>query len=390
MKLKTKEWIDFFVGNILIAINVIPVRILGLLIKRDHSLKQNPSTIIFTKLLGLGSLLMAADSVLAIRKKYPSSRIVLICSKSISEEVRVLSLFDEVWQLDDSGFTKMLYSFFEILMKSWKSGSRWTVNLEVYSRLTTILSVWTFSRNRFGFYFSEVKFRHLLNTHHVYFNQMLLVYTNYEQMANAMNAEVNERFVIPLRSVNSNKENTSKYFAINNNCSELAKERILPPAIMGGVIRKLLKEYEYNIYLIGSKVDYISNEDLINNYGLQEYSSRIKNIAGIYSFSEYLNILQNSCLLMLTIDSAPLHISYRLNLPTVSLWGPTNPITRVPEMFQHEIIYLHPNCSPCVHHVNILPCGGDNFCMKNITELSIIAAIKKELNQKMTTNALSV
>lgn len=379
MKLKTKERLDFFLGNLLIAINVIPVRILGLVIRRNHTVKQAPNTIIFTKLLGLGSILMAADAVLAIRKKYPVSRLVLICSKSISVEIRALSMFDEVWVLDDSGFIKMVISFCGILLKSWKSGSRWTVNLEVYSRLTTILSVWTFSRNRFGFYFSEVKFRHLLNTHHVYFNQMLLAYTNYEQMANAMNAEVTERFIIQLDLIDSKLENTGDFFAINNNCSELAKERILPPAIMAGVIRYLLKNYEHDIYLIGSKTDYASNEELVVNYGLSEFESRIKNIAGLYSFGDYLLLLKKHCRLMLTIDSAPLHIAYRLNLPTVSLWGPTNPITRVPSMFQHETIYLHANCSPCVHHVNVLPCGGDNFCMKNMAELIIVEAIQKEL-----------
>jgi len=382
MKLKTKEGIDFIFGNILVAINVIPVRILGLLIRRDHSVTgRSPKTIIFTKLLGLGSLLMAADAVFAIRKKYPDSKLVLICSKSIANEIRALSMFDDVWELNDTGFLKMLLSFTGILIKSWGSGRRWAVNLEVYSRLTTILSVWTFSRNRFGFYFSEVKFRHLLNTHHVYFNQMLLAYTNYEQMANAMNAVVSERFIIPLKNSSSMPKNKIDFIAVNNNCSELAKERGLPPLTMVGVIKQLLMDYDYDVYLIGSKADHQPNEDLIKHNELAILRSRIKNIAGIYSFEDYLQVLQNGCKLMLTIDSAPLHIAYRLDLPTVSLWGPTNPITRVPAMFKHETIYLHPNCSPCVHHVNVLPCGGDNFCMKNITELSIVTAIKKEIHK---------
>ena len=83
---------------------------------------------------------------------------------------------------------------------------------------------------------------------------------------------------------------------------------------------------------------------------------------------------------MVTIDSGPLHIARKLGLPTVSVWGPTDPgnLLKVQEGEEnrHQYEYLQVHCSPCVHHHEKLPCGGYNFCMKNISAQSIIDKIQ--------------
>jgi ADP-heptose:LPS heptosyltransferase len=380
MKLRTKEYIDAFAGNLLIALNVIPVRVAGFLLRRDHSLRTPPSCIIITKLLGLGSLLMATDAILAIKKKYPKARLVLVCSNTMRNEALHLALFDEVWGLNDSSFSGMALSFSGILLKSWRIRNKWVVNIEVYSKLSTIFSLWTFAQNRFGFYFNEVRFRQSLNTHHVYFNQSALAYDNYKQIANAMHATVDEIYRLPVRDDKS-VGYAKKFIAINNNCSELAKERLIPIDTLLDVIRQLLQDPSIQITLIGSRQDHAYNESIVNNPALKPFEGRIDNIAGIYSFIDFVTILKNNCLLMLTIDSGPVHFAYRLQLPTVSVWGPTRPDTRIPPDFPHPTIYLHAPCSPCVHQTNILPCGGDNFCMKNIQAAEIVAAVKNELSR---------
>lgn len=375
MKLSNKQFIDNVLGSVLIFLNVVIARIFGFILRLDHSLKKSPDCIIITKMLGLGSLLMAADAILAIKKRYPDARLVLVCSSLIEKETKALALFDEVWAIDDRSFWVLVKSAFTTLVKTWKFKRLWTVNLEVYSRLSTIFSLWTLARNRFGFYFNEVKFRYALNTHHVYFNPMHLAYDNYEQMALEMDAPVKDiyRFPVPGGS------QSLQYIAINNNCSELAKERIIPDDILITSILEIAAVTTLGFVLIGSKADHDYNEQLMQHPRLQEIRGRMINIAGKYPFLEFLNFLKKECAMLLTIDSGPLHFAYRLDMPVVSVWGPTHPETRVPPAFKHEILYLAVHCSPCVHHTDILPCGGDNFCMKNINAALLSHAIKHTL-----------
>ena len=88
---------------------------------------------------------------------------------------------------------------------------------------------------------------------------------------------------------------------------------------------------------------------------------------------------------MVTIDSGPLHIARKLGLPTLSIWGPTNPANYLDvqplERQRHLSYYLGAPCSPCVHRYEQLPCGGDNICMKNIASTIIIAKIEELLHR---------
>jgi ADP-heptose:LPS heptosyltransferase len=90
-------------------------------------------------------------------------------------------------------------------------------------------------------------------------------------------------------------------------------------------------------------------------------------------FAQYYDFLYHKCAAMVSIDSAPLHIGRALGLPMLSFWGPTNPHNYLAPRAHaaDHAVYLQAPCSPCVHFTEQLPCGGDNFCMKDITPLDI-------------------
>ena len=71
MQLKIKQSIDNLIGGALVALHVLPVRVLGKLLRINHRLDKAPKHIIVIKMLGLGSLILAGDALLALKKKYP-------------------------------------------------------------------------------------------------------------------------------------------------------------------------------------------------------------------------------------------------------------------------------------------------------------------------------
>ncbi len=376
MNLNIKQKFDSILGYTLIALNLLPAKILGFFLRRNHKITHAPNRIVFIKLLGLGSIFMALDSIQSIKNKYPAAKLILITSKNIKPGTIPLGIFDGVLAIDDKNIFTLISTAFQTLLNLWKYKNTWIVDLEVYSKLSTIFSLWTLARNRFGFYLNSVWFRFDLNTHNIYFNEFVIVEENYKSMAEALGCTSHQDFQYPLpQNITINKN----YIAINNTCSELGKERLAEDVLIAETMDWLIAHTSYQIALLGAPVDFKNNESFLNKYENLKSNPRIHNIAGKFSFNDYYNFLYAQCLLLVTVDTGPLHFARKLNVPTISLWGPTNPMTRIQEDSKNKLIYTHFKCSPCVHMVDVLPCNGDNQCMKQIKSTAIINYLQEML-----------
>jgi len=328
--------------------------------------------------MGIGSVLMAADGIAAIKEKYPGAKLILLASSSVIDGIQSTNLFNEYWKFSDSSLLKVIGSTIKNLFRSWRQKKLWVCNLEVYSKLTTIFSLWTCARNRFDFFFNEVSFRKNINTHPVYFNQFSLAHENYDRMAETLGATINKPFELPKFSKTKRIHAAKKYIVISNTCSELARVRLYPDDLLIQLFKALYTKYNCPILLSGTRSDADDYEKILTNNLLAGLP--IQNMAGKYSIEELLSLLYNDCLIMITVDSAPLHYAYRLGVPTISLWGPTNPATRMTESNIFKSVYLDVPCSPCTHHTTVLPCGGDNFCMKNMNSDMVMKKVAEVIS----------
>jgi hypothetical protein len=72
MRLATKRALDFYVGRPVLAGLQIAARILGAILRRDHSLGPVRS-ILIVKFRGLGSLVICKPALAALRRHYPEA-----------------------------------------------------------------------------------------------------------------------------------------------------------------------------------------------------------------------------------------------------------------------------------------------------------------------------
>lgn len=377
LNLGQKQFIDSYIGIPLVYLHIIFARFLGFLLRRNHALDVPPVEICFIKLLGFGSVVIASDAIYSIRKEYPGTKISIVCSTSIESGVCSLKLFDEVYVIDDSNFLNVITSSVTVLLKLQRIKHLWTVDLETYSKLTGIFALWTRALNRFGFYFSQVAFRYNLNTHNVYFNTLANVQDNYTEMAKTAGASSVFSFSIPGYKKRNTHQHYS-YIAVNNTCSDLSKERKMTASQLSELCEWIIDNTPYHPALLGAPSDRQANLTFIETHCNGE---QIRNMAGETDFESLYHFLYHECALTVTIDSAPLHIAHKLNVPTVSVWGPTAPQNYIDTHGADNIhIYLGVHCSPCVHHVKNLPCGGNNFCIKNISVNDITNAVQEIIN----------
>jgi ADP-heptose:LPS heptosyltransferase len=380
MKLQFKRKLDFIIGNFLVVINLIAAKTLGFILRRNHKIEKEPSTIIFIKMLGLGSVFLASNAIMAVKKRYPKAKFILIAGSGIKPGLAPIGLFDEILEIRDANFAVLIKDSLSVFFRIWKMKRVWVADLEVYSKLTTVFALWTCAINRFGFILNPVRFRINMNTHNVYFNQFVNVEENYIRLAESMGAKVTENFYLEkyLPSGRSSEINYP-YIAINNTCSDLSLERKCPDKLLADICKWILQNTSYKLALTGAPVDKEKIAVFIKNNFTETELSSILNIAGEYAFEKYYNFLYHECAAMLTIDSAPLHIAKKLSVPTLSLWGPTNPVNLSKPDKRNFVYYLAKHCSPCVHHTETLPCRGDNICMKHMEEETITTQFSKLL-----------
>lgn len=137
-----------------------------------------------------------------------------------------------------------------------------------------------------------------------------------------------------------------------------------------GELGKILSEkFDENIMLIGSKVEFETNEDIKNIIG-----ERAVNLSGKLTLKES-GALISKAKFIVTNDSGPFHIARGVNTDSFVIFGPTDP--NMFEFNKNEIlIYGNEDCSPCSLHGD-KKCPKGNFkCMRNLTPEKVYQIIE--------------
>jgi heptosyltransferase II len=125
----------------------------------------------------------------------------------------------------------------------------------------------------------------------------------------------------------------------------------------------------YRILLLGSGADAGAAAEVERGLSCEHF-----NACGRFTFAETGALLKR-CRLTVTNDSAPLHLSYALLVPTVGLFGPSDHRLLLPKLnFCRAVTSTFP-CSPC--YGNSLFAGCDrSHCMEGIAVESVHAACR--------------
>jgi heptosyltransferase II len=148
------------------------------------------------------------------------------------------------------------------------------------------------------------------------------------------------------------------------------------PARFAAVADKIAVTYGCQIILLGGKSDWDTTEEV---RGLAKNS--LLNLAGKTNLTEAVYLI-SQCRLFLSNDSGLMHIAGALNIPTIAIFGSTNPATTSPAGDQSIIVRHEVSCSPCLKET----CPTDFRCMElvSVEDVWKIAQeiLRKELNRK--------
>ncbi|MEP7376583.1 MAG: glycosyltransferase family 9 protein [Chitinophagaceae bacterium] len=148
-------------------------------------------------------------------------------------------------------------------------------------------------------------------------------------------------------------------------------EKMYPLEKMKVIIKSFWENKRYHVFLLGGG----KNETAILNEWEKEFPGVI-NLAEKFSFKEELAIISNMDI-MVSMDSANMHLASLFGVPVASVWGATHPFAGFYGWAQpaENTVQVDLYCRPCSVFGN-KPCyRGDNACMKELTEEKIMEKV---------------
>lgn len=149
------------------------------------------------------------------------------------------------------------------------------------------------------------------------------------------------------------------------------REKMYPVEKMKQVIKELSLQDNLQLFLLGGG----KKEVMILSEWEKEFPGII-NLAGKFSFEEELAIISHMDM-MVSMDSANMHLASLFGVPVVSVWGATHPFTGFYGWAQpaDNAVQIDLYCRPCSVFGN-KPCyRGDHACMEQLPAERIIEKV---------------
>lgn len=171
------------------------------------------------------------------------------------------------------------------------------------------------------------------------------------------------------------KEDESPIIGLNPGATYGSSKRWLAERF-AELASRIINELKGRVIIFGSPSEIqIANQVFNNTSRITHRTSRISNMAGKTTLRELIAII-SECDVFVTNDSGPMHIASALFIPTVAIFGSTNPLTTSPFGEGHKVITKNLPCSPCLKR----ECPeGHLRCMTDITVDEVFNAVKDVL-----------
>jgi ADP-heptose:LPS heptosyltransferase len=365
MNLRTQRKVDNYVGRLAIAALRPATMLLGRILRRNHDLTIG-AEVVWIKMLGGGSLILAMPMLLGFRRAYPGARMVLVTTPAVKPFAELTGVFDEYRVIDVRRIGPLIVT----AMRTWWATLRadCIIDLEVHSRMTTVFTTLTMARNRVSFWLEDIFWRRGLASHLVFYNRASGSFFFYDRIADLFGFSIAGRQECRAAIARGAEAPAGEPFvSVGHACSDLSRERMLSPTQWVEVFSRHLRPEHRRFVLLGGPADRVAAEEIIAALSANFPALEFEHRCGTTSLRDSVSILFQSTEFW-GIDSSLLHIARIGGLPCVSYWGPTDPATLLRPSWglTDTIVYRKIACSPCVHTSNEPPCHGDNRCIEGL------------------------
>ena len=341
------------------------------------------------KLSSIGDIVHALPFLRTLRKNHPKAYIAWIIEKSFQDLIKCNPDLDEVIPIPTKHWRQNLN------IKSWDEVCRtrkllkerqfdWTFDLQGLIK-TGVIARSTGAPNRVGFHRKNC--REKINT---WFNNNQSDYLSsgshiVDRCLSQLSALGDFHFQTDFNiSISAEDEHTSEDFMKKNN--KLTEKPIAGINPGGGFPTKLWSIERYA--LLADRLAEELGFSILLTWGPGE-KEMVQNIAGSMKHPSWIapkTTIAESIGLYKKLslfeggDSGPFHICWAIGVPTISVWGPTDPNRNGAYSKSHQAVFHQLNCIFCWKRKCPL---GTTECMDKITVQKMFEATKKLVSERV-------
>jgi ADP-heptose:LPS heptosyltransferase len=347
--------------------------------------------ILLVKFWGIGNIFMMLPAVHALRRKYPSARVDLLTIQRNREAATSLDpFFDGVHCLDTGSFAAFARSLLAVYPVLSAASYDVIVDFEQFSRFSALLAA-LIGRGRTVGFRTAGQHRHHLYTDQVTYDDSRHMTRSFYALAERAGAGPAPELPL-LHEAGAAMRRRSNLAGIPGGrvpdgvilvvvhvgTSDNFPERRWPSAEFAKLMNTMLQRKNILIACTG-----VGDEAPLVKKVLSAVrdSERVLDLCGRLSFSQYLQLVL-SCDLVVSADTASVHMASAFGIPVLGIYGPNTPLVYGPWGRRSTYVYRDLGCSPCITNFNAKAhtCrhpDGRGACMAEIKAEAVFRTIEE-------------
>jgi ADP-heptose:LPS heptosyltransferase len=373
MNVNTMRFVDRWAGVPLCFI-ISPFCWFADLLRSAKKNKPDLNRALFVELSEMGSAIIV-DPAMRKLKAEGKAELFFVIFKKNYKSLEILKTIpgENIFKINADSFISLVADIFRFLVWCRRKKISTVIDLELFSRLTALLSFFSGARSRIGFsnFHDEGLYRSNLINKPVRYNPHVHIAVNFISLVNkalglfenhyaTVPVAINEIKLAKADVAEAAKENVKNKIQqlypgwkgenivlLNANASDMLPQRRWQQENFAEVGRQLLNRFQ-NIIIITTGAP--AEKDYVQRVVDLTGHKKCINSAGFFSFDELVPLYSVSTC-MLTNDSGPAHFASVTPLKVFVLFGPETPHLYLP-LGNAEPFYLGLPCSPCVSAAN--------------------------------------
>ncbi|MDP3921581.1 MAG: lipopolysaccharide heptosyltransferase II [Candidatus Omnitrophota bacterium] len=336
--------------------------------------------ILVIKLGAMGDVILAVPSLRMLRERFPDASISVLVDKKFAPLLKGCPYIQEVIPVERRRFPRLLY-LLRLAKSLRREGYDASVDLQ-NSKWTHLLAFLAAIPERFGF--RRGHFGFLLNRPDRFFRVAEPPVKNQYRILSKVGVQKwDDRLELwPDAKSEKKVDEVLEEFLKDSNSSRLVGfvlgsspkwlTKRWPLENFKALARRLQESENTRVVLIGSAED-----GEIADQFLAGETAHVLNMVGKTSSRELIPLVKRLDVLV-TGDTAPLHVASAVGTDIVALFGPTDPKRHMPPGNNHVVINRRLACQPCYRGT----CSNeeDLACLRQISIEEVFNAVRKKLN----------
>jgi len=337
---------------------------------------EAPKEILVIKLSAMGDSILLIPSIRALRKRYPASRISVLCTGINKEIFKNCSYVDETVVCDVKQIAKNPFSVFSVFGNKKYDLA---VDFDQWLRLSPLLALLSGAGTRIGF-MTEDQFRHYSYSSYIRHKRekhevecflellALLGITGADEklefnVSDEARARARDLFKMILMDDNE------PFIIFHPETPLHGAQRHWPAQSYIELGKRMVHDLNLKILVTGTKNELFSNIKIVSEIGP---AARLLPPAGILTVAAVISKAKA----VVCGNTGIMHLSCALHRPVVAIHGPTDPVKWGPRGDKCRVVRAGLECSPCLYLGFEYNCA-QNTCMEAVSAQDVFNAVKE-------------